>query len=155
MTSQASFLQFALVILYPLIGAAGLALWGVERIAHTVQARGKALRAAYIVLLGLCVFPLSFFLFAAFTEACYGQGSGLYNQAHQAQCGSELVLGVPWWGVVLYTVDILALAWSVIRSVKHWRGFSWKMALPFVYFFIIRLLLLTLLGRIENAPPFS
>jgi hypothetical protein len=156
MTAQNSFLQLALVMLYPLFTSVALSLWGIFRIARAALPRvNKIKRTGYILLLGLCIFPGSFWLFMLFTERCYGQGSGGYNWSHQLLCGHEVVLGMPWWGIVLYSADILVLLWSVLRNTKDLTGNFVTFAVPLLYFFILRVMALVLLQRIENTAPFS
>lgn len=145
--------QSALIIVYPLFTAISFSLWGVYRISRTTLSRvNKLIRIGYIVLLGLCVFPGSFWLFALFSDSCYGQGSGMYVESHPFQCGHEIVLGMPWWGIVLYSSDILVLIWSIKRNIKESKVNFVSFTVPLLYLFIIRIVMLVLLEHVVNTP---
>jgi hypothetical protein len=152
MTVQERLIQTAVILWYPLVSMIIITAWAAYRIIRTTLPRMQKLtKIAYILLLGLCVFPLSFYLFLSYSELCYGAGSGLFNASHQLLCSHEVVLGMPWWGVVLYSVDILILWWGARRSLKSPQGNRIISFMPLIYFFVIRIAILTLLEVIENT----
>jgi hypothetical protein len=149
------FLQWFLILNYPLLAAIVLSSWGIYRVDRaTLSKVNKWIRVGYILLLGLCVFPGSFYLFVFFREACYGQGSGGFSWSHRLLCGHEVVLGMPWWGPVLYSVNVLVLIWSVRRTVKLQEGKLKTFGAPLLYYFVVRIVALLLLESVQNEIPF-
>jgi hypothetical protein len=147
---QMIYTQLVLGFLYPLLAAISLSLWGIYLINRTsLSISNKLKRICYILLLALCVFPGSLYLFSWFTEPCYGQGSALYNVSHPLLCGPDILLGMPWWVPILYSIDILVFIWSIRRN----KDFTWEFvtfAIPLLYFFIFRIAALLLLERIQR-----
>jgi hypothetical protein len=151
MTAETQFLQMALQCFYPLFAVIGFAVWGGYRIDRTAPASAKKnIRIAYISLLGLCVFPGSPMLFMLFTEGCYGAATGQYHSTHQLLCSRGLTWGMPWWVIFFYSIDILVLAWSTRRIVKDTKGGIITFGVPLIYFFIVRILMLSVLENITN-----
>jgi hypothetical protein len=102
----------------------------------------------------LLVFPGSVYLFIGFTEPCYGMGSGVFNLTHRAVCGNEITQGLPVWGIILYSIDLLVLFWAIRSNTKDSRGQFIPVYLPVLYFTILRFTALALLSGIENPLPF-
>jgi hypothetical protein len=151
MTEFERFMQSTLIIPYPLFAALAISLWGVFRISRTgLSVPHKLIRIGYVVLLGLCVFPGSFYLLVISTDPCTGQGSELYYGSHPLLCQYEVVLGVPWWVPVLYTLDILVLIWSIKRLTEELKWNFRNFALPLLYYFIVRIGAMYFLQLIEQ-----
>jgi hypothetical protein len=155
MSAAYELFQAFMILGYPLFAAIGLSSWGIYRAIRTTLSKpNKWIRTGFILLLSLCVFPGSIWLLAFFTEPCHGQGSLYYRISHPLLCSYEVVLAVPWWVPVLYTVDILMLIWSVRRTVKHEAGKLITFGVPLLYYFVFRIVALMLLEGVQKEIPF-
>src|SRR5260221_6033253 len=103
MGSAEQFVQAFLLFYFPTVATIVIVLWAIIRIRTTGSSvASKWLRIGYFLVLGVFVFPGSFFLFVMFSDSCHGADSRPYYGIHQLLCGHQIVLELPIVSFVIY-----------------------------------------------------